>query len=395
MRGRELRAAFEESPFGWPRDAVDGGLITLHTTGHLRATHNGVTLAPKQLDQAKIPVTEFRSESAPLQVADKIKLRRLFQSAGVHCNAGEEAAAAQQFIAKLLEIAGRAGGEPPLPARPSVAHLDTFRGLGDNDQLASILAQHDAVAHQLKEWSEADVLVTKRKPAWETVCRLLGHGKEVAGIDDLQRQADAVRDERRLLDATDPVPDLRKASAALLRTAVTAAHAACNDVLTREMATILASANWQRLTEPQRQQIVRDAGITPIPELSVGDEIALLRTLDAAPLPTWKTRAQALPKQFANAALAAARLLDQNSRTPSHQRHLEDCRGRSRVARCHQERPDRVPQKRSRGYRLAKHVRDYARSPHTYSQGPRTGRHAGSPCSGNRGAGSAGGTCCA
>lgn len=308
MRGRELRLAFEESPFGWPRDGVDGGLITLHTTGHLRATHNGVTLAPKHLDQARIPVTEFRSESAPLQVADKIKLRRLFQSAGIHCNAGEEAAAAQQFLAKLVEIASRVGGEPPLPARPSVAHLDTFRGLGGNDQLTSILAQHDALAQQLKEWSEADLLVTKRKPAWETVCRLLGHGKELAEIDDLQRQADAVRNERRLLDPTDPVPDLRKASAALLRTAVTAAHAACKDVLTREMAPILASANWQKATDPQREQILRDAGITPIPELSVGDEIALLRTLDGEPLPTWKTRAQALPKQFANAALAAARL---------------------------------------------------------------------------------------
>jgi hypothetical protein len=41
----------------------------------------------------------------------------------------------------------------------------------------------------------------------------------------------------------------------------------------------------------------------------VGDEAALVRTLDSAPLPSWTTRAHALPKQFANAALAAARLL--------------------------------------------------------------------------------------
>ena len=318
MRGRELRAAFEESPYGWPRDAVDGGLITLHTTGHLRATHNGVTLPPKQLDQAKISVTEFRSESAPLQVADKIKLRRLFQSAGVPCNSGEEAAAAPQFLAKLVEIGGRAGGDAPLPARPSVAHLDTLRGLGGNDQLASILAQHDTLAKQLKDWSDADSLAAKHKSAWDTLCRLLGHGKELAGIDDFQRQADAVRDGRRLLDATDPVPDLRKRSASLLRTAVTAAHAECKDVFTQEMAALAASANWQKLTDPQRQQILRDAGIAQIPDLAVGDEAALVRTLDEAPLPTWKTRAQALPKQFGNAALAAARLLEPKTQ----ERHL-------------------------------------------------------------------------
>jgi len=318
MRGRELRLAFEESPFGWPRDAVDGALLTLHTTGHLRATHNGATLSPKQLDQAKIPVTEFRSESAPLQVADKIKLRRLFQSAGVHCNSGEEAIAAPQFLARLADLAGRAGGEPPLPARPLVAHLDTLRALGGNDQLASILREQDALAARLKDWSEAEALVAKRMPTWDTLCRLLSHGRDLTGMDDLQRQADAVRDERRLLDATDPVPDLRKASASLLRAAVTAAHAECKDVFSCEMSALTASANWQKLSDAQRQQLLRNSGLSEIPELSVGDEADLLRTLDAAPLPTWKTRAQALSKQFSNVALAAARLLEPKTQ----ERHL-------------------------------------------------------------------------
>jgi hypothetical protein len=60
-RGKEVRDAFEASPYGWPRDAVDAALITLHTTGHIRATHKGMTLSPGQLDQAKISVTDFRA----------------------------------------------------------------------------------------------------------------------------------------------------------------------------------------------------------------------------------------------------------------------------------------------------------------------------------------------
>src|SRR5690606_7581131 len=61
-RGKEVRDAFEASPYGWPRDAVDAALITLHTTGHLRATHKGMTLSQGQLDQAKISVTDFRAD---------------------------------------------------------------------------------------------------------------------------------------------------------------------------------------------------------------------------------------------------------------------------------------------------------------------------------------------
>ncbi len=44
-RGKDVRDAFESSPYGWPRDAVDAALITLHTTSHLRATHKGMTLS--------------------------------------------------------------------------------------------------------------------------------------------------------------------------------------------------------------------------------------------------------------------------------------------------------------------------------------------------------------
>src|SRR5262249_48763265 len=43
-RGKEVRDTFAASPYGWPQDAVDAALITLHTTGHLRATHKAMTL---------------------------------------------------------------------------------------------------------------------------------------------------------------------------------------------------------------------------------------------------------------------------------------------------------------------------------------------------------------
>ncbi|MFH1688625.1 MAG: BREX system P-loop protein BrxC, partial [Candidatus Eisenbacteria bacterium] len=91
-RGKEVRDAFEVSPYGWPRDAVDAALIVLHTTGHLRATHKGTTLSLGQLDQAKISVTDFRTETATLNAREKMKLRKLFHDAGVECKPNEETA---------------------------------------------------------------------------------------------------------------------------------------------------------------------------------------------------------------------------------------------------------------------------------------------------------------
>jgi hypothetical protein len=309
-RGKEVRDAFEASPYGWSRDAVDAALITLHTTGHLRATYKGTTLAPGQLGQDKISVTDFRNETATLNTREKMKLRKLFQSADVACQPGEESAKAPIFLARLTELADRAGGEPPMPVRPATAHLDTLRGFGGVEQLAEILKQHDTLVQQAKDWGKLAELASKRKPAWETLCTLLKHADAVPEADELRNQAEAVKSERRLLDASDPVPDIRKAAVTALRSAVTAAHGEYERTYKEQMAALTAGDNWKKLRADQQKQILAAEGIDSLPALAVGSEADLIRTLEQTPLPAWRTRTDALTQQFARAAIAAAKLLE-------------------------------------------------------------------------------------
>jgi hypothetical protein len=309
-RGKDIRDLFEASPYGWPRDAVDAALIVLHTTGHIRATHRGMTLSQGQLDQAKVSVTDFRAETATINAKEKIRLRKLFQGAGVDCKPGEEGAKATTFLARIEDLANRAGGEPPLPPRPSTGHLDVLRGLGGAEQLAEILKAHDVLAQQAKDWSQSAELAGKRRPGWEALCTLLKHIGAVPEADDLRQQAEAVRLERRLLDASDPVPDIRKSAASGLRAALTAAHGEFERTYKDQMAALSANDSWKRLNAGQRQAILTDEGIEETPSLNVGTEGDLIRSVEQTALPAWKTRTDALPQQFARAAVAAARLLE-------------------------------------------------------------------------------------
>jgi len=180
-RGKEIRDAFEASPYGWPRDAVDAVLITLHTTGHLRATHKGMTLSRGQLDQAKMSVTDFRTETVTIPAKDRIKLRKLFHDAGVDCKPNEETSKASVFLAHLVDLADHAGGEAPMPARQATAHIDALRGLGGTEQLAEIFKQHDTLAQQAKDWGKLAELAGKRKLAWEMLCTLIKHADAMPG----------------------------------------------------------------------------------------------------------------------------------------------------------------------------------------------------------------------
>lgn len=299
-----------KTPYGWGQDAVDAALITLFATGHLRAVYKGVQLDRGQLDQAKIPATDFRVETVTIDVHSRMKLRKLFQTAGFNCKAGEESSVAGQFLAKLMDLADRAGGDPPMPERPSKTHLETMRGLAGNEQLAAILEQFDTLAQQLQNWSALADLAAKRRPAWDRLQILLRHAHGLPEAEDLQSQAHAVRDERRLLAEPDPVPDIYQAVARVLRTAVRQAYANFEMVYNREKAALEANANWQKLSPEQQQKILTAEGIASVPRLSIEDDDALLQSLQETPLSGWKTRTDALPQQFSNAAMAAAKLLE-------------------------------------------------------------------------------------
>ena len=307
LRASPIRTA---SPYGWPQDAIDGALIALHTTGHLRASYKGAALAVKQLDQAKISATDFRVETATLRAKDRIRLRGLFQAAGVACKSGDEGLKADEFLTQLVELADQAGGDPPMPPRPATAHVETLRALAGNEQLVAILDQSDALTDQAKQWTEAAGLAAKRKPAWDTLCALLKHAGNLPEAVELRTQADAVRDERRLLEKTDPFPAIHKAAAAVLRTAVKAAHGAFVCVHKDQLEALTSSGNWKKLTAAQQEQVLAAADIGEAPALSVGNDTDLLRTLEGTALPAWRTKTDALPQQFANAALAAAKLLE-------------------------------------------------------------------------------------
>ena len=263
-----------------------------------------------QLDQSKVPVTDFRTETIAIDVKSKIKLRKLFQDAGLNCKPDEETIVAEQFLQTLTSLAGKAGGEPPLPACPKTATLDSIRALAGNEMLAAILKEHDELKKLMEQWQTLATLAEKRKPAWQTLEKLLEHANGLPEAAELQKEADAVRDERQLLEDSDPVPPIHDQLVKLLRAALKKAHAATKETYDREMQVLEENANWQKMKKADQDRLIKEAGIAPVGEISIGDDALLIAALNQRSLPGWSATADALPERFRQAALAAAKLLE-------------------------------------------------------------------------------------
>ena len=309
-KGRDIRAHFASPPYGWPRDAVDAALVSLFASGNVRATLNGTSLAPGQLDQSKVSTTDFGVESATIETQERLKLRQLLSKAGVPVRPNEETAAVRSFLDHLAEIAARAGGEPPLPPKPDTTHLDDLRSLVGNEQLRSILDRHDELLAELNEWTTASQLATSRLPSYERALSLAGHAIGVDGTQGFLSQLDAVAENRSLLDATDPVPELARGLTDALRGALMAAEREHMEVYKAQSDALEKVESW-RTTEPSvRARILKERGAVPSTKGSTGTEQEVIESLSRTSLETWRTRTAALPQLFAEARMEADRLVE-------------------------------------------------------------------------------------
>ena len=304
-KGKEVRAHFSDPPYGWPRDAIDAALISLFGTGHLRATLNGTPLKLGQLDQAKISSTDFRVESATIDTRQRLKLRKLFTKAGVACKPNEELTAAGEFLRKLMELASQAGGEPPLPEHPDTHHLQELQSLAGNEQLLGILQHLDELLYNFEDWTRAHDLAAKRLPAYEQLQALACHADGLEIAKEIQPQIDAITANRSLLDPTDPLPDLVKALADELRTALSNAEKHYAEVFEQELKKLEAAESWQKMDPADRERILHSLNVTRVTKGPTGTEEEVLESLQRISLESWRTRTAALPQLFAEARIQA------------------------------------------------------------------------------------------
>lgn len=309
-KGKDIRAHFSAPPYGWPRDAIDAALISLFGTGHLRAIANATPLKPGQLDQVKVSGTDFRLESATFDTRQRLKLRKLFTTAGMACKPNEEAAAAGEFLSKMIDLARSAGGEAPLPERPDTSHLLELQSLAGNEQLLGILNRYDELQRNLEDWTKARELAEKRLPAYERLLTLARHAEGLDAAKEIQPQIEAIAANRSQLDATDPVPDLAKTLADALRAALAEAEKRYAEVFEAESARLESAESWQKIEQSDRDRILRRLNITRASKGATGTEQEVLESLERISLDAWRTRTAALPQLFAEARIQADKLVE-------------------------------------------------------------------------------------
>ena len=278
--------------------------------GNLRATVNGQPVQAQALPQNQVGVASFDVDVPPLNVQQRLDLKALFQKIGIATQNGKESDAAGQFLQKLLELAGSAGGGAPRPQAPDTQDVRALQLLNGNSQLLNIHEQKDDLTNRIAAWKKNSDGIAKRWPLWERLLDFHGFANGLPEAAACAESIAAIADGRTLLADPDPVPELTKQLRTALRTALGSLQ---NDLAAAFKAgddKLAASPVWKRLNDGQRATLATTFQLTPPAKEAFGTDDEILAALRASTLADRRNLLDAVPQRFSRALDEASRLLE-------------------------------------------------------------------------------------
>jgi hypothetical protein len=310
-KGADLYKRYSDPPYGWPKDAINGAIMTLVATKHILALQDAKPLATaKQLEPRKISTTNFRKEDPPPTMQQQLAVRSLLTKAKIAYDNGQEHAQLSALLQKLRDLAEQAGGQRPLPESPDTSLIDELSGLVGNEQFRAIADAHGQLKVDLETWTAAARRREERQRQWDTLESLLHHARDLEGVAELASQRDGISQGRLLLDNPDPIRPVLDAVTDLLAEHVTAAAEQLRAHHDQVISQLEASDEWQQLDDIAWAEVIDQVGLQRPAEIDVSNREKLLAVLNDAPLSSWKDRTEVIQARAKRAREAAAKRLE-------------------------------------------------------------------------------------
>jgi hypothetical protein len=309
-KGNEIRKNFTGAGYGWPQDAVDGALLVLFAGDYLTTTQNGQAKTFKQVNQGNIGITDFRLQGITITIAQRIALRGFFTDLKLPYKSNEEVDTIPAALQLLIDLANEAGGDPPLPEKPSTIKLEDLRSLSGNEQFAAVVEAKADLLYYFTTWTVLKEKKTQRLQRWNTLQRLKQHAASLDVATQIAPQIQAIQNNRSLLSDPDPVTPLENQLVEVLRAALQGAYQRFQEIFQPHKNKLDQSKAWNKIDESQRQFILIKSGFLNATTPKVGTEDELLTSLDTQSLSAWENTIAALPSRCNQAILEAVKLLE-------------------------------------------------------------------------------------
>lgn len=296
--GREIRGHFMKSPYGWSQDAIDTILFALKNA-------ELISTSEANLKPANMNAATFKKEVHTISAAEKIKLRKIYQDAGITCKPNEELAASVSFLSSLKNLAESVSGQAPLPEPINIQFIKEIENLDGNERLRRILDEQADLSAKFMEWQQKETVLKKRMPLWELLTDLEERTPASDEAEKLMEDIEAVRNDRLLFHEPDLIEPLLGKVSDFLKALLNGLKQRYLDIYEKEMDGLQCNEYFKKLIPEEKHAILQRHQLLSKPEIRELDARGVNNELRHTSLNQWETKISALPEQY-RAALEEA-----------------------------------------------------------------------------------------
>lgn len=305
----DVEKAVLSAPYGWPRDALMGGIGVLLDNGLIRATINGSdSTTDKVLSQTRLGTVHLRRESTVLKAAEKIAARSLLHKLGVTADNDSLASGVEQAVTGLAQRAASISGPTPLPDIALPAGIQQVKSSSGNDRVHALLAAKG----DLTDFADLiDTLEKRRQPRLDSLATARALANSAAGLDnatDARARLEAFERTRELLADNDQISPIAAELASVVRDAVTTAADSLDAARKAAAEGLAQQPAWASLDPAKRDELLKNNNLSPEAKPDLRDATAVVKTVQARPLSSWGAEVDAVLARAAKALEAAVRL---------------------------------------------------------------------------------------
>jgi len=293
-QGKDIRANFARSPYGWPQDAIDAMLLVLELTNH-------ITTSETNLNQKTLAQASFKQESFTLTAPQRAEIRKLYQIIGIHCKSGDEAKCSNDFLRKMDDLAEKTYGDSPKPESVNKSLLSELEYLDGNERLLRTFENREQLRLSFELLTKQAETISNRMPEWELLIGLNRFATENQEVQSLREEIDAIRNERLILSEPDPIQNPLTRMTEYLRKALNEFKIEYNRIWDEKMAELQSNEYFKKLTPKDKHRILVAQNILAKPEIKAYPAAELLSQLNQISLDAWADKVSALPNKFQDA----------------------------------------------------------------------------------------------
>lgn len=309
-KGSDLRKALDEPPFGWPKEAIEAGILVLVASEHVNARLNHKPARALDLDKRNIGNAVFEVEEVVLTSNEKMGARQMYLQLELSGQNGKEVEEAVLFLEKLKELSQKTGGDAPLPFIETPLYLSELSGYSGNTLVKELTAKREEILSDIKSWKVIRSNIDLRMKEWALFTRMLEHSEGLPDPELYQTEANTIREERSLLGNPDPVEPLLSDIRGDIRECLSKGADEINDARQQVVSSLESDEYYKELSGEQRDGILQEYNLDGEFSFVAGSDEEIFAQLRKTPINSFDGKVQLIQSYLPRIKEKIARMLE-------------------------------------------------------------------------------------